>query len=120
MPTIGIAAAIRQPPRQRRKHQIGATSPNSARPNTVAMNALNQTLSACVIGCCGPPVAATTLSFSVATHAGAGGAAPAVVLPATDTRWTSRSEEHTSELPSLMRNSYAVFCLKKKTKETTN
>src|SRR3546814_7662561 len=27
----------------------------------------------------------------------------------------SRSEEHTSELPSLMRISYAVFCLKKKT-----
>src|SRR3546814_7588662 len=26
-----------------------------------------------------------------------------------------RSEEHTSELPSLMRISYAVFCLKKKT-----
>src|SRR3546814_5377846 len=25
-----------------------------------------------------------------------------------------RSEEHTSELPSLMRNSYAVFCWKKK------
>src|SRR3546814_5389910 len=31
-----------------------------------------------------------------------------------------RSEEHTSELQSLMRNSYAVFCLKKKTKDTTN
>src|SRR3546814_15414285 len=27
---------------------------------------------------------------------------------------TMRSEEHTSELQSLMRNSYAVFCLKKK------
>src|SRR3546814_2254830 len=26
----------------------------------------------------------------------------------------TRSEEHTSELQSLMRNSYAVFCLKKK------
>src|SRR3546814_9385098 len=26
-----------------------------------------------------------------------------------------RSEEHTSELQSLMRNSYAVFCLKKQT-----
>src|SRR3546814_8578645 len=26
----------------------------------------------------------------------------------------SRSEEHTSELQSLMRNTYAVFCLKKK------
>src|SRR3546814_961545 len=29
-----------------------------------------------------------------------------------------RSEEHTSELQSLMRISYAVFCLKKKTKKT--
>src|SRR3546814_1065775 len=29
-----------------------------------------------------------------------------------------RSEEHTSELQSLMRNSYAVFCLKKKKEET--
>src|SRR3546814_8807121 len=28
-----------------------------------------------------------------------------------------RSEEHTSELQSLMRISYAVFCLKKKTRE---
>src|SRR3546814_9647975 len=34
-------------------------------------------------------------------------------------RTTSRSEEHTSELQSLMRISYAVFCLKKKTKEHT-
>src|SRR3546814_7152086 len=30
-----------------------------------------------------------------------------------------RSEEHTSELQSLMRSSYAVFCLKKKKKPTT-
>src|SRR3546814_8195880 len=30
-----------------------------------------------------------------------------------------RSEEHTSELQSLMRISYAVFCLKKKTRTTT-
>src|SRR3546814_5565634 len=28
--------------------------------------------------------------------------------------WSDRSEEHTSELQSLMRISYAVFCLKKK------
>src|SRR3546814_2245752 len=33
----------------------------------------------------------------------------------TDTRAGARSEEHTSELQSLMRISYAVFCLKKKT-----
>src|SRR3546814_6806231 len=32
---------------------------------------------------------------------------------------TARSEEHTSELQSLMRISYAVFCLKKKTTNTT-
>src|SRR3546814_1501870 len=31
-----------------------------------------------------------------------------------------RSEEHTSELQSLMRISYAVFCLKKKNKDTTS
>src|SRR3546814_6529483 len=31
-----------------------------------------------------------------------------------------RSEEHTSELQSLMRTSYAVFCLKKKKKLKTN
>src|SRR3546814_2667492 len=31
-----------------------------------------------------------------------------------------RSEEHTSELQSLMRISYAVFCLKKKKKTTSN
>src|SRR3546814_1115973 len=30
--------------------------------------------------------------------------------------WPGRSEEHTSELQSLMRISYAVFCLKKKIK----
>src|SRR3546814_8967759 len=32
----------------------------------------------------------------------------------------TRSEEHTSELQSLMRISYAVFCLKKKTKTIDN
>src|SRR3546814_1542886 len=36
--------------------------------------------------------------------------------PPSATPWPMRSEEHTSELQSLMRISYAVFCLKKKTK----
>src|SRR3546814_10225559 len=35
-------------------------------------------------------------------------------------RYYERSEEHTSELQSLMRISYAVFCLKKKTTAHTN
>src|SRR3546814_1001713 len=34
-------------------------------------------------------------------------------------RQEQRSEEHTSELQSLMRISYAVFCLQKKNRKTT-
>src|SRR3546814_1286688 len=41
--------------------------------------------------------------------------------PRRDRRGTgSRSEEHTSELQSLMRISYAVFCLKKKKTKNTD
>src|SRR3546814_5624252 len=35
-------------------------------------------------------------------------------------KFAARSEEHTSELQSLMRISYAVFCLKKKKHNMTN
>src|SRR3546814_6544511 len=45
---------------------------------------------------------------------GAGGAADAGARRGR--QHLQRSEEHTSELQSLMRISYAVFCLKKKTK----
>src|SRR3546814_6480617 len=38
----------------------------------------------------------------------------------TDPARMPRSEEHTSELQSLMRISYAVFCLKKKTQNNTH
>src|SRR3546814_6755040 len=38
----------------------------------------------------------------------------AMQMPAMPGEHLLRSEEHTSELQSLMRNSYAVFCLKKK------
>src|SRR3546814_8106274 len=37
-----------------------------------------------------------------------------VIAAALPVLYTQRSEEHTSELQSLMRISYAVFCLKKK------
>src|SRR3546814_7190837 len=40
---------------------------------------------------------------------------PEIVLGAQEAFLDVRSEEHTSELQSLMRSSYAVFCLKKKT-----
>src|SRR3546814_2426350 len=42
-------------------------------------------------------------------------AAPPWLVGAAFATQQVRSEEHTSELQSLMRNSYAVFCLKKKT-----
>src|SRR3546814_5643133 len=43
---------------------------------------------------------------------------PDVFSPGAKTK--GRSEEHTSELQSLMRISYAVFCLKKKNKKKKN
>src|SRR3546814_8219836 len=46
-------------------------------------------------------------------------AVPAFATPSVTTVAGLRSEEHTSELQSLMRISYAVFCLKKK-QNTTN
>src|SRR3546814_7760611 len=55
------------------------------------------------------------------------GAKVFAIGPETDltykTEWLgddARSEEHTSELQSLMRISYAVFCLKKKTQHTNS
>src|SRR3546814_10160874 len=43
-------------------------------------------------------------------------------VDAMQSEWANsiRSEEHTSELQSLMRISYAVFCLKKKNKKSKN
>src|SRR3546814_6609307 len=51
------------------------------------------------------------------------GGRPAIMSAQYETPWgmptpIGRSEEHTSELQSLMRISYAVFCLKKKKKNT--
>src|SRR3546814_7376699 len=42
------------------------------------------------------------------------------LFPRLSSRPIRRSEEHTSELQSLMRNSYAVFCLKKKKNQTNS
>src|SRR3546814_7624930 len=57
-----------------------------------------------------------TQDFVAEVKAITGGAGVAAVL---DMVGGDRSEEHTSELQSLMRNSYAVFCLKKKKNTTT-
>src|SRR3546814_6962331 len=51
---------------------------------------------------------AKTVANADARAAGVKSAKPVYTVP------TNRSEEHTSELQSLMRISYAVFCLQKK------
>src|SRR3546814_5179650 len=76
-------------------------------------------LAALLTGCqkSGPadPVADAGVAPEPAAAATADSAAIASDAPAGD-----RSEEHTSELQSLMRISYAVFCLKKKTHTQLN
>src|SRR3546814_5896512 len=80
-------------------------------------------------GCCGSAWPATSMtlrrrrSTPDSTKTDFSPAAPSSVEPEANsrspgtaiTRRRLRSEEHTSELQSLMRTSYAVFCLKKKT-----
>src|SRR3546814_9108641 len=65
------------------------------------------------------PTCASRLPVDLAAHHGlhapAGPHLAGIVDEQFDDR-VVRSEEHTSELQSLMRNSYAVFCLKQKTK----
>src|SRR3546814_10870007 len=56
----------------------------------------------------------TRVDHAVASHRPAGGPGVAAGLRPSHRHRPKRSEEHTSELQSLMRISYAVFCLKKK------
>src|SRR3546814_6709754 len=66
----------------------------------------------CVLRAC-PALAGTTTSEALASSA-IEGAQHLVRHDRVEDRLPLRSEENTSELPSLMRISYAVFCLKKK------
>src|SRR3546814_6905032 len=66
----------------------------------------------------GLPVAADSVEGFAGPLAGVLAGLDWVVANRPDAQWVvTRSEEHTSELQSLMRISYAVFCLKKKKKK---
>src|SRR3546814_1603953 len=71
-----------------------------------------------VDSCCDKQIAFTPYPLrSPLPRQGLGGlATPPPYWPSA--AWSTRSDEHTSELQSLMRISYAVFCLKKKKKIT--
>src|SRR3546814_4357572 len=62
-------------------------------------------------GYIGKNILGSDFSVDVVLHWGAG-----AYIVGEETALIERSEEHTSELQSLMRISYAVFCLKKKKK----
>src|SRR3546814_8941513 len=60
----------------------------------------------------------TSLACSIATFSPAGVSRRKVQELSSNSSGIKRSEEHTSDLQSLMRISYAVFCLKKKKNNT--
>src|SRR3546814_1481276 len=67
-----------------------------------------------------PTVATVTMAVMAAPVAPASAPAWPLLVELTPATTAQRSEEHTSELQSLMRISYAVFCLKKKTNQQTH
>src|SRR3546814_2446479 len=81
--------------------------------NAVILRRLPSSIAFCPNCCACPSEPATPVESHVAN-------AVMIASPCSlPRRLPRRSEEHTSELQSLMRISYAVFCLKKKNKEQT-
>src|SRR3546814_8962700 len=66
------------------------------------------------------PVRAAPDDLAVAIKLGGGAARVGRLARSGNAEEILRSEEHTSELQSLMRISYAVFCLKKKKRKNHN
>src|SRR3546814_10829673 len=89
-----------------------------ARPeNNTAFNAVTEGFLATCLGGRAEPIGDDFAGSSATVPVGAD-AVPGLVevMKSHEPEIRNRSEEHTSELPSLMRISYAVFCLKKKKK----
>src|SRR3546814_7054183 len=107
--SAGLSSFIRssQPPGDMLSDSPGRASARSGTPHSgVAMRGNSQNAASAS----GRPIATSRHTPSRLRHGGSDCAA------SPDSR--SRSEEHTSELQSLMRTSYAVFCLKKKKHQT--
>src|SRR3546814_6140758 len=124
---------IRRPPRSTRTDTLfpyttlfrsGIATTKAAEANTSAANAAASEASAALSE--GNASDSETAAATSETNAAASAVAAAASAASAATDYVAkaivdaadRSEEHTSELQSLMRISYAVFCLKKK-KEST-
>src|SRR3546814_7405192 len=111
---------IRRPPRSTRTDTLFPyttlfrSQRHSEREMTVLANLLDDKIEDMIEG--GRPDEARSLLQSVANDPHS---EPQTAPPQTTPQSSDRSEEHTSELQSLMRISYAVFCLKTKKKQIT-
>src|SRR3546814_6587241 len=74
----------------------------------------------CGTECTGAAGAVSGMALADATDMTTTAAAGASGCSTAASCGSCRSEEHTSELQSLMRSSYAVFCLKKQTTKARN
>src|SRR3546814_5215470 len=92
-------------PQARRHAAAAARRARGKEPRSTDMNLMHKTLLAAAV-CALLPAAALVKDVVMPRDLPAYGADKPLPVP--------RSEEHTSELQSLMRISYAVFCLKKK------
>src|SRR3546814_7162610 len=87
--------------------------------NTIAVE---DAVAVAMVGRADDPVPCAVQQLGAYVHEGQHGlrlAAPACIAVQVGC-YLTRSEEHTSELQSLMRTSYAVFCFKKKKKTNNN
>src|SRR3546814_5599367 len=108
---------IRRPPGSTRTDTLFpyTTLFRSAHANSVALGADSVTVRGAQAGYLAPGLGAVLQSSAGEVSIGAVGAERQLTNVAAGSAATdARSEEHTSELQSLMRISYAVFCLKKK------
>src|SRR3546814_6761025 len=102
--------------------------PRSTRTDTLfPYTSLFRSMTSCLVTASIASIAATSIAGFVAHQSHNAFAADLGTVPSSARASVAcasisnqRSEEHTSELQSLMRISYAVFCLKKKTVQNSN
>src|SRR3546814_5673168 len=107
MPRIAAGTSFNEASAKALLGKIGVASPVERvvdSPDEVAATARTMRL----------PLALKIVSSDILHKTEIGGVKLAITSPEDAAAEAGRSEEHTSELQSLMRISYAVFCLKKK------